>query len=48
MPSKSLVTMTKAELLREHRRLIRILRYGTVADRLREASLQSKEAKRYT
>ena len=44
---KTTVTMTKNALLKEHRNLIQILRHGTLAQRVKEANVQAKEAKKY-
>ena len=41
------VTMTKADLLKEHTKLIRILRTGTHLQQMREAASQAKEALKY-
>ncbi len=39
--------MDKKELLKEHKRLIRVLRSGTPAQREAEAKIQEKEMKEY-
>lgn len=39
--------LTKKDLLKEHRRLIPLLRSGTLAQRKKEAAAQKKEAKAY-
>lgn len=41
------VTMTKAEMLKEHVRLVKILRTGTKLERMKEAAKQSKEMQEY-
>jgi hypothetical protein len=41
------VTMTKADLLKEHKKLIKILRTGTKIQQMREASDQAKEMLKY-
>lgn len=41
------VTMTKADLLKEHVRLIKVLRTGTRMQQMREAASQAKEALKY-
>jgi len=39
--------LTKKDLLKEHNKLIPLLRSGSLAKRLKEASAQAKEAKNY-
>jgi hypothetical protein len=41
------VTMSKADLLKEHLKLIKILRTGTKLEQMREASSQAKELIKY-
>ncbi len=41
------VTMSKADLLREHLKLIKVLRTGTKLERMREAADQAKEMLKY-
>lgn len=41
------VTMKKSELLKEHRRLIKVLREAKTKDAKKEAKLQSREMKEY-
>jgi hypothetical protein len=41
------VTMTKADLLKEHVKLIKVLRTGTHIEQMREAASQAKEALKY-
>ena len=41
------VTMTKADLLKEHVRLIKVLRTGTRMQQMREAADQAKEMLKY-
>lgn len=41
------VTMTKTDLLKEHVRLIKVLRTGTRMQQMREAASQAKEALKY-
>lgn len=44
---ESKISMSKADLLKEHRKLIKILLTGSPAQRKREAMDQAKEMKRY-
>lgn len=41
------ITMTKADLLKEHKKLIKVLRTGTRMQQMREAASQAKEALKY-
>ena len=41
------VTMTKADLLKEHVKLIKVLRTGTKMQQMREAASQAKEMIKY-
>ena len=41
------ITMSKADLLKEHLKLIKILKTGTKMERMREASDQAKELIKY-
>ena len=41
------VTMSKADLLKEHLKLIKILKTGTKLQQMREASSQAKELIKY-
>tara|TARA_R110002126_G_scaffold285685_1_gene436209 strand:+ start:2038 stop:2181 length:144 start_codon:yes stop_codon:yes gene_type:complete len=41
------VTMTKADLLKEHVRLIKVLRTGTRMQQMREAADQAREMLKY-
>jgi len=41
------IVMLKNDLLREHKHLIRVLRYGTREQQIKEANSQAKEAKAY-
>ena len=41
------VTMTKADLLKEHIKLIKVLRTGTKMQQMREAASQAKEMIKY-
>jgi hypothetical protein len=41
------VTMSKADLLKEHVKLIKILKTGTKLERMREAADQAKELIKY-
>jgi len=41
------VTMSKADLLKEHKKLIKVLRTGTKMEQMREAASQAKEALKY-
>ena len=41
------VTMTKADLLAEHKKLIKVLRTGTKIEQMREAASQAKEMLKY-
>ena len=41
------ITMSKSDLLKEHKKLIRILRTGTHIEQMREAASQAKEALKY-
>jgi hypothetical protein len=41
------VTMTKADLLKEHVRLIKVLRTGTKMQQMREAADQAREMLKY-
>jgi hypothetical protein len=41
------VVMSKADLLKEHLKLIRILKTGTKLERMREAADQAKEMLKY-
>ena len=41
------VTMSKSALLKEHLKLIKILKTGTKIERMREASDQAKELIKY-
>jgi hypothetical protein len=42
-----MVTMSKKRFIREHVKLIKILRYGNRRSLLKEATSQSKELRRY-
>jgi len=44
---KDKIIMNRRELKREHKRLILILEKGTLAQRMKEAKSQSKEAVKY-
>lgn len=44
---KTKVEMDKAELRKEHRRLVRILRHGFPKERKAEADRQDRESKEY-
>tara|TARA_R110000868_G_C10446105_1_gene725883 strand:- start:86 stop:226 length:141 start_codon:yes stop_codon:yes gene_type:complete len=44
---KKTVIMSKNALLKEHKSLIKILRYGTHQQQVKEAKAQAKEAKAY-
>lgn len=39
--------ISKKDLLEEHNRLIPLLKYGTTAERVKEANAQQEEAKAY-
>jgi hypothetical protein len=41
------IVMSKNALLKEHKHLIHILRYGTHTQQIKEAKSQAKEAKAY-
>jgi hypothetical protein len=41
------ISMSKADLLAEHRKLIKILRTGTKIEQMREAASQAKELLKY-
>ncbi len=41
------VTMTKADLLKEHIKLIKVLRTGTKMQQMREAASQAREMLKY-
>jgi hypothetical protein len=41
------VTMTKADLLKEHVKLIKVLRTGTKMQQMREAASQAREILKY-
>jgi hypothetical protein len=41
------ITMTKADLLAEHRKLIKVLRTGTKIEQMREAADQAREMLKY-
>lgn len=41
------VTMSKADLLKEHQKLIKVLRTGTRMEQMREAASQAKELLKY-
>tara|TARA_R110000868_G_scaffold498_8_gene3744 strand:- start:1800 stop:1943 length:144 start_codon:yes stop_codon:yes gene_type:complete len=41
------VTMSKADLLKEHIKLIKVLRTGTRMEQMREAASQAKELLKY-
>jgi hypothetical protein len=41
------VTMTKADLLKEHVKLIKVLRTGTKMQQMREAASQAREMLKY-
>ena len=43
----SKISMSKADLLKEHRKLIKILLTGTASQRKKEAKDQAKEMKMY-
>ena len=45
--SKSTITMSKAELLAEHLKLIKILKHGTRKEQIAEAAKQGVELKNY-
>ena len=45
MPQK--ICMMKNDLLREHKHLIRVLKYGSRSDQVKEANSQAKEMKKY-
>lgn len=40
--------MKKKELIEEHKKLVKVLRKGTLIERKKEASKQAKELKSYT
>ena len=41
------ITMTKADLLAEHKKLIKVLRTGTKIEQMREAADQAREMLKY-
>jgi len=41
------VTMSKADLLTEHKKLIKVLRTGTRIEQMREAASQAREMLKY-
>lgn len=41
------IIMMKNDLLREHKHLIRVLKYGSHAQQIKEANSQAKEMKKY-
>ena len=45
MPRK--ILMSKNDLLREHKHLIKVLKYGSRPAQIKEANAQAKEAKKY-
>lgn len=48
MPKNDKIVLSKAELLREHKKLIKLLRTGTKMAQMKEAGLQAKEMIKYT
>lgn len=47
MPKSNKITMSKADLLAEHLKLIKVLRTGTRMEQMREAASQAKELLKY-
>ena len=41
------VLMSKDDLLKEHTKLIHILKYGTHAEQVKEANAQAREMRKY-
>jgi hypothetical protein len=41
------IVMQKNDLLREHKHLIRVLKYGSHAQQVKEANSQAKEMRKY-
>ena len=47
MPKTDKIVMTKADLLKEHKKLIKVLRTGTKIEQMREAADQAREMLKY-